>query len=132
MPKVSRDSASQVNDYGPVAERREDLEGTAVQFLTAKQDLDATPLMKGLPDDRCSAPHWGYVFKGRLTFDCGDHEEVFEAGDAFLLGPGHIPIGSEPGTEYLQFSPADDLQIVSETIMRNAQAMQEAAGGADA
>jgi hypothetical protein len=131
MPKVSRDSASQVNDYGPVAERREDLEGTAVQFLTANQDLDATPFMKGLPDDRCSSPHWGYVFKGRLTFDCGDHEEVFEAGDAFHLGPGHIPIGSEPGTEYLQFSPADDLQIVSDTIMRNAQAMQEAAGGAD-
>ena len=33
MPKVSRESASQVNDYGPIAERREDLEGTAVQFL---------------------------------------------------------------------------------------------------
>jgi len=132
MPKVSRDSASQVNDYGPVAERREDLDGTAVQFLTANQDLDGTPLMKGLPDDRCSSAHWGYVFKGRLTFDCGDHEEVFEAGDAFCLGPGHIPIGSEPGTEYLQFSPAHDLQIVSETIMRNVQAMQEATGGADA
>jgi hypothetical protein len=132
MPKVSRTSASQLNDYGPIAEAREDLEGTAVQFLTAKQDLDATPLMKGLPDDRCSSPHWGYVFKGRLTFDCGDHEEVFEAGDAFYLSPGHIPISSDPGTEYLQFSPADDLQIVSETIMRNAQAMSETAGGADA
>ena len=132
MPKVSRDSASQVNDYGPVAERREDLEGTAVQFLTANLDLDGTKLLKGLPDDRCSSPHWGYVFKGRLTFDCGDHEEVFEAGDAFYLGAGHIPVSSEPGTEYLQFSPAEELQIVSETIMRNAQAMQEPAGAADA
>ena len=56
MPKVSRESASQVNDYGPIAERREDLEGTAVQFLTANQDLDGTLLMKGLPDDRCSSP----------------------------------------------------------------------------
>jgi len=57
--KVSRDSVSQVNDYGPIAERREDLEGTAVQFLTANQDLDGTPLMRGRPDDRCSSPHWG-------------------------------------------------------------------------
>src|SRR5262249_32844919 len=97
MAKVSRDSASQVNDYGPVAERREDPEGTAVQFLTANLDLDGTKLMKGLPDDRCSSPHWGYVFKGRLTFDCGDREEVFEEGDAFYIGPGHIPTGSEPG-----------------------------------
>ena len=125
MPSVSRSTASQVNDYGPIAERREDIEGTAIQFLTTNQDLDATPLMKGLPDDRCSAPHWGYVFKGRLTFDCGDHEEVFEAGDAFYIGPGHIPTSSEPGTEYLQFSPADELQVVSETIMRNAQQLQQ-------
>ena len=72
------------------------------------------------------------MFKGRLTFDCGDHEEVFEAGDAFCLGPGHIPIGSELGTEYLHFSPADELQIVSETIKRNAQAMQEPGVAADA
>jgi hypothetical protein len=124
---MSRESASQVNDYGPVAERREDIEGTAIQFLTTNQDLDATPLMKGLPDDRCSSPHWGYVFKGRLTFDCGDHEEVFQAGDAFYIGPGHIPTSSEPGTEYLQFSPADDLEIVSETIKRNAEQMQQMA-----
>jgi hypothetical protein len=127
VPSMSRESASQVNDYGPVAERREDIEGTAIQFLTTNQDPDATPLMKGLPDDRCSSPHWGYVFKGRLTFDCGDHEEVFQAGDAFYIGPGHIPTSSEPGTEYLQFSPADDLEIVSETIKRNAEQMQQMA-----
>ena len=124
MPKVSRTTASKIQDHGPISEAREDLEGTAVQFLTAKQDLDATPLMKGLPDDRCSSPHWGYVFKGRLTFDCGDHEEVFEAGDAFYIGPGHIPTSSEPGTEYLQFSPAEELDVVSEVLMRNAEAMQ--------
>ena len=123
MPKVSRESASQANDYGPLSERREDVEGTAIQFLTTHVDLDATPFMKGLPDDRCSSPHWGYVFKGRLTFDCGAHEEVFEAGDAFYLGPGHIPTGSDPGTEYIQFSPADELNVVSETITRNAQTL---------
>ena len=44
-------------------------------------------MFKGLPNDKCSRPHWGYVFKGRLTFDCGDHEEVFEAGDAFHVEP---------------------------------------------
>src|SRR5262245_151899 len=124
MPKVSRQTASRIQDHGPIAEAREDLEGTAVQFLTTKQDLDATPLMKGLPDDRCSAPHWGYVFKGRLTFDCGDHEEVFEAGDAFYIGPGHIPTSSEPGTEYLQFSPAEELDVVSEVLTKNVQALQ--------
>jgi len=61
---MSRDSASQVSDYGPVDERREDIEGTAIQFLTTNQDLAATPLMKGLRDDRCSSPHWGYSKMG--------------------------------------------------------------------
>jgi mannose-6-phosphate isomerase-like protein (cupin superfamily) len=112
MPKSSRTSASHIQDYGPVEERREDFADTTVQFLTMRQDMDATPLFKGLPDDECSCPHWGYVFKGRLTFDCVDHEEVFEPGDAFYVEAGHVPTSSEPGTEYLQFSPTEQLQIV--------------------
>jgi hypothetical protein len=56
--------------------------------------------------------------------DCGDHEEVLEAGDAFYIAAGHIPTSSEPGTECLQFSPTEPLQIVSDQMMRNMQAMQ--------
>ena len=119
MPKSSRTSASHIQDYGPAEERREDFANTTAQFLTMRQDMDATPLFKGLSDDKCSCPHWGYVFKGRLTFDCGDHEEIFEAGDAFYIEAGHVPTSSEPGTEYLQFSPTEQLQIVSDTLMRN-------------
>ena len=89
MPKSSRTSASHIQDYGPVEERREDFADTTAQFLTMRQDMDASPLFKGLPDDKCSCPHWGYVFKGRLTFDCGDHEEIFEAGDASPTSPEH-------------------------------------------
>ena len=100
MPKSSRTSASHIQDYGPVEERREDFADTSAQFLTMKQDMDATPLFKGLPEDKCSCPHWGYVFKGRLTFDCGDHEEVFEAGDAFYprLGTSRRALSLAPST----------------------------------
>jgi len=38
---------------------------------------------------------------------------------------GHIPI-AEAGTEYLQFSPADELQRTSDAIQRNMAAMQGA------
>ena len=58
-------------------------------------------------------------------FRVGDREEVFEPGDAFYLPPGHIPT-AEAGTEYLQFSPAEELQIVSSVIKKNMQAMQHA------
>jgi hypothetical protein len=34
MPKTSRTSASSINDYGVVEERREDFADTTAQFLT--------------------------------------------------------------------------------------------------
>jgi mannose-6-phosphate isomerase-like protein (cupin superfamily) len=125
MPKVSKATAD-LQDHGPVTEWSQDVDGYTINIVRFNQDLDATPLLKGLPDDRCHSPHWGYVLEGRLTFRVDDHEEIFEAGDAFYLPPGHIPIGNEPGSEYLQFSPAKELREVSARIMENMQAMQSA------
>ena len=126
MPKVSRESASGGGDYGAVLDKAEDLDGYTVNFVTFRQDVDHTPLLKGLPEDRCQSPHWGYVFTGRLTFRYSDYDEVYEAGDAFYAPPGHVPVATEPGTEYLQISPAEDLRQTSEVIMRNFQSLQSA------
>ena len=54
MPKSSRSSASHIQDYGPVEERREDFADTTAQFLTMRQDMDATPLFKGVSRSRAS------------------------------------------------------------------------------
>ena len=124
MPNVSKETASQGGDYGPVVDRCEQLEGYTVNFVSFAQDIDATPLLKGLPDDRCQCPHWGYVIKGRLTYRFADREEVFEAGDAFYLPPGHAPVGNEPDSEIVQFSPSDELSKVEEVMSKNMQAMQ--------
>ena len=125
MPSVSRERIAEVDDYGVVEDRHEDVEGTTIQFVTFREDVDASPLMRGLPDDRCNCPHWGYVFTGRVTFDLGDRVEVYEAGEAFYLTQGHIP-RAEPGTEYLQFSPAEALHAVSAQMQKNMAAMQGA------
>jgi hypothetical protein len=126
MPKVSRESATRGGDYGPVIDRQDDLDGYTVGFTTFRQDIDATPLLKGLPDDRCQCPHWGYVVTGSVTFRFPDHDEVYAAGDAFYTPPGHIPVKHEPGSEIVMFSPAEELQATEQTIMRNMQAMQTA------
>jgi hypothetical protein len=122
MPKVSMQSAAHVDDHGVVEDRHEDIGGYTVNFVSFRQDIDGTPLMRGLPDDRCPCPHWGYVLKGRLTYRFGDHDEVFEAGDAFYLPPGHIPL-ADAGSELVQFSPADELKAVETVMTRNAAAM---------
>ena len=126
MPKVSKQSATQGGEYGPVTDRSEDLDGYTVGFTTFHVDLDQSPMLKGLPNDLCQCPHWGYVIRGRMTISYGDREEVLQAGDAFYLRPGHVGISNEPDTELLQFSPADELQKTSEVIMKNMQAMQGA------
>jgi len=124
MPKVSREKA-QVDDHGPVLDIHQDVEGGwTINFLTFREDADGTPLLKGMPDDRCQCPHLGYVLKGRITFRFADHEEVVEAGEAFYLPPGHVPI-VEAGTEYVQFSPSEELHQVSEVMQSNLRAMMQ-------
>jgi len=124
VPKVSKENATKGGDHGVVVDRAEDLDGYTVNFVTFRQDIDHGPFLKGLPDDQCQCPHWGYVIKGKVTFQFGDRQEVFQAGDAFYAPPGHVPVHNEPGTEYLQFSPADELRKTNEVIMKNMQAMQ--------
>ena len=126
MPKISKKTATQGGDYGPVVDRNEELEGYRISFTTFKEDVDGTPLMKGLPDDRCQCPHWGYVLTGSLTFRFPDRDEVFEAGDAFYTPPGHVPVRHEPGTEIVMFSPAHELRETEAVMMKNMQAMQHA------
>jgi hypothetical protein len=123
MPKVSKESAAHVEDHGPVEDRHEGVDGYTVNFLSFRVDIDGAPLLKGLPDDKCQCPHWGYMLKGKITYRFGDHDEVFEAGDAFYFPAGHTPEVAA-GTEYLQFSPSEELRVVSETLVANAKEMQ--------
>lgn len=90
--------------------------------------LETAPLFKGLPDDRCQSPHWGYVLRGRVRVIYKDHEEVIAAGDAYYLSPGHTTVFEEP-TELIEFSPLGAYRETMEVAARNLVAMQ-AAGAA--
>jgi hypothetical protein len=126
MPKVSKDSASKGGDYGAVLDRAEDVEGYTINFVSFREDIDATPLYKGLPDDRCQCPHWGYVLNGAVTFRYADGEETIEAGEAYYIPPGHVPVKHAPGTELVMFSPAEELAVTEAAMQRNMEAMQQA------
>jgi hypothetical protein len=121
MPKVSKESAAHVEDHGPVQDQHEDVGDYTINFVSFRQDVDGTPLLKGLPGDSCNCPHWGYVLKGKVTYRFADHDEVTEAGDAFYTPPGHIPV-AEAGAEFVQFSPRLELQAVAAAMLKNMQA----------
>jgi len=83
---------------------------------------DLAPLLKGLPDDRCQCPHWGFLFRGRVVVRYADHEEHIEAGQAYYMAPGHAPEALED-CEILQFSPAAELRRTLEVMGRNMATM---------
>jgi mannose-6-phosphate isomerase-like protein (cupin superfamily) len=95
-----------------------------VEIDTFHKKMDVTPLLKGLPNNMCQCPHWGYVLKGRMHVKYKDHEEVVNAGDAYYLPAGHSAI-FEAGSEVLEFSQKDKLKKTMEVIMRNFEAMQK-------
>ena len=123
MPKVSKSGASQVQDMGIVKFRNEELGGFIVEFSSFREDADAAQLFKGLPDDRCQSPHRGYVLKGSLTFNYPDHEETYEAGDAYYGPPGHIPRVTA-GTEVVEFSPAEEYRRTQAVLAENLAAAE--------
>ena len=93
-----------------------------VEYGVFKSRKDMTPLLKGLPGDRCQSDHWGYVLKGGLRVNYPDREEVIRAGDMYHIEPNHTGT-IEAGTEYMEFSPEDRYHETMEAIGRNLKAM---------
>ncbi len=125
MPKVSQETASKVTDFGMGVDREERLDGYTISFVTVRESHSLAEFLKGLPGDRCHCPHWGFLFKGRLTVRYGEEEEVIEAGNAFYMPPGHVP-AAEAGSEFVQFSPSEELDTTMAAIQKNMQAMHGA------
>src|SRR5438132_13609106 len=88
MPKMSKESAP-VKQQGSSRCWSEALGGYKVDLVECNEDMDLTPLLQGLPNDKCPSPHWGYVFKGSMWWDVGEGREVYNAGDAYYVAPGH-------------------------------------------
>jgi len=122
MPKASKATASEhveLEGYEGHLARFEG--GYTVAFERYTEDADLTPFYAGLPDDRCQAPHWGYVVAGRLTVRFADHEETYDTGDAYYAPPGHTPV-LFVGTEIVEFSPSEELDRTMEVVTRNMEA----------
>ena len=125
MPKTSKHTAAHVDDLGAVETRTGELGDYLVEFATFREDADGAPFFQGLPDDRCQSPHWGYVLRGRLTFRYPDHDEVYDAGDAYYAPPGQVPVVTA-GTETVEFSPTDAYRRTQAVVAANAAALQGA------
>ena len=122
MPKVSRETASETIALEGLDVRLEHLEGGySVCFESHTADADLAELFRGLADDRCQLPRWGYVIRGKVAFRFADREETYEAGDAYYVPPGHTPV-HHAGAEIVEFSPTDVLGETMGVVMENLRA----------
>ncbi len=123
MAKASKETTPTTMDMEVAEDRACELEDFTVSFVTIRRDHDLAPMLAALPGGMCECPHWGVMTKGRMTARYRDREEVFEAGDAFYMPPGHTA-ASAAGSEFVQFSPTDLLAATEAAI---AAAMQQQA-----
>ena len=96
---------------------------TAVAYVKLSAGADATPLLEGLPGDKCQCPHWGYMLEGavHVTYDNGD-EEVCRAGEMFYWPSGHT-VRVEENTSFVEFSPKKELKGVYDHIGKKISAV---------
>lgn len=93
-----------------------------VGFETYVSDFDDTELLKGLPDDMCQCPHWGYLLSGRMTVSYRDHKEIIRAGEIYYMAPGHT-MATEAGTVLIEFSPKKEFRKLTEIAEKNFKQM---------
>jgi hypothetical protein len=122
MPSAQRSTTPVGIDLDFIEGRYAELGDYTVSFETFKQDIDASPYFRGLPDDRCSCVHLGYVTSGQITFRYADHEETYVEGDAYVAPSGHTPIIAA-GTNTVEFTLSAELGPVMDVIGRNIEAM---------
>jgi hypothetical protein len=89
-----------------------------VGYETYLADFDDAELLKGLPDDRCQCPHWGYLLAGRMIVRYADHEDVVNAGDVYYMAPGHT-MATDAGTVLIEFSPKEEFRKLTEIAEKN-------------
>jgi len=115
MKAIALEDLPTVIADGEVQIRLREEGGLSVGYVRLPAGADLRPATKGLPDDLCPCPHWGYMIRGRVRMHTTHGHQDFAAGEAFYWAPGHAPEALED-TEYVDFSPTEEFQRVVEHI----------------
>ena len=109
MPSAAHDELPEQEIVPGYSSRFADWGGITVAFEKAHAGQDVSAMLADLPDGRCQAPHWGFLFSGRIVVDYGDKQETIVGGQAYYIAPGHS-LTFEEDSEALEFTPTDALE----------------------
>ncbi len=99
--------------------------GMTVAINEPKAGTDFTPILKGLKDDLCQVPHWGYLEKGKIRIiDKDDDTKNVSAGEVFYMPPGHTLIVDED-SRIIDFSPEKEMNELNDFVLDKVAHMQK-------
>jgi hypothetical protein len=75
------------------------------EYLSLGAGTDIAPLLHGLADDACQAPHWGYVLAGTVVVTYTDGTEETCAADELIYWPAGHSVRVVDDAELILFSP---------------------------
>ncbi len=91
--------------------------GMTVAINEPKAGTDYTPILKGLKDDLCQVPHWGYLEKGIIRIvDSDKNTETVLGGEVFYMPPGHTLIVDEDA-RIIDFSPEKEMKELNDFVI---------------
>lgn len=114
MRIAKSDVPERINVPGAIARQQYDFGDAngygkiAGEYFSLKAGTDIQDLLKGLENDLCQSPHWGYMIEGNVTVTYTDgQEETTKGGDLFYWPPGHT-VRAEADAEIILFSPQEE------------------------
>lgn len=119
--KIARDQIpAKINVPGAVARQTGDFGDAsgfskmAGEWFSIAAGTDIQPLLKGLENDACQAPHWGYMLAGEVVVSYTDGKsETCTERDLFFWPPGHS-VRVVRDAEVILFSPLHEHMHVIE------------------
>ena len=101
MPIAKTDIPTKIDVPGAVARQQvnfgdaSDYGSLAAEYFSLGEGTDIAPLLKGLDDDACHAPHWGFMVSGEVVVTYTDGPEETCVGDDLFYWPPAQRAGGE-------------------------------------
>jgi hypothetical protein len=104
----------QQTDFGDPSEYA----SLGAEYFSLGAGTDIAPLLEGLDDDACHAPHWGFMISGQVVVAYSDGTEEVCVGQDLFYGPAGHSVRVVDDAEVVLFSP----QVEHGAVMDHMQA----------